>query len=241
MRKIPVCRLTCLLLIGAFLLSGCAASPPDALIREETEGQTLISANTANLPPDTLSAALYFRYGDSGYLAPEQRLIPVQRDESSEKALVQALLDGPRSGGNSLRALFPPGTKLMSASRQEDTVVVTFSEEFLGRYSDEPKDASAEPGRTESMLRRQLCLDSLAATLTEAGLCVQVQVMVYPSNQTAPMRLQAGFLDRSGDTAILPPLTRSEDRLLTCHHAADLLLSAWISRLSVRMRQPSVV
>ena len=231
MRMKKTRRLALLLLAMAALLCGCSASPPESVIRSNPDGQALVSADTGNLTPDALNAALYFRYGDTGFLAPEQRQISVQRDESPESALVQALLDGPRSGIAALTALFPPGTRLVSAARQGDTLLITFSEEFLGRYGDEPMDISAEPWRTEGPLRRRLCLDSLAATLTEAGLCAQVQVMVYRGqDQTAPMRLQAGFLDRSGDETILPPLTRNEERLLTCHNAADLLLSAWVNR-----------
>ena len=44
------------------------------------------------------------------------------------------------------------------------------------------------------------------------------------------MRLQQGFFDRSSDTAILPPLTRDESRLLTPYHTADLILRAWVTR-----------
>ena len=230
MRKKNLCLLA-LLLGVVWLLTGCAVSPPENVIREETGGQPLISADTAGLSPDTLDAALYFRYGASGYLAPEQRQIQVRRDESPENALVQALLDGPRSGNAAQTSLFPPGTRLLSAVRQGETLVITFSVEFLGRYSDEPSDPTAEPGRSDGILRRQLCLDSIAATLTEAGLCTQVQVMVdQVANQSAPMRLLAGFLDRSADASVLPPLTRSEDRLLTCHNTADWMLTAWLNR-----------
>ena len=230
MNKRNMC-LVALLMGIIWLFTGCAVSPPDAVIRENPDGQPLISADTTGLAPDTLNAALYFRYGATGYLAPEQRQIQVRRDESPESALVQALLDGPRSGNAAPTSLFPPGTRLLSAVSQGETLVITFSAEFLSRYSDEPADPTAEPGRSEGILRRQLCLDSLAATLTEAGLCTQVQVMVdQGADQTAPMRLLAGFLDRSGDETVLPPLTRSENRLLTCHNTAAWLLSAWTQR-----------
>ena len=206
MRNRNTRRLAILMLVFVFLLTGCAVAPPDSVIREAPGGQPLISADTAGLAPDILNAALYFRYGATGYLAPEQRQIQVRRDESPENALVQALLDGPRTGNAAQTSLFPPGTRLQSVVRQGETLIITFSEEFLGKYSDEPGDPAAEPGRTEGILRRRMCLDAIAATLTEAGLCTQVQVMVYRgADQKTPMRLLAGFLDRSSDAAILPP------------------------------------
>ena len=223
-------RLLALLLCLLFL-SGCVAQPPSALVRPQPEDQHLISADTGGLSPNTLTAALYFRYGATNYLVPEERSIQVQRDESPERALVQALLDGPALGGAQLTALFPPGTELLSAASQGETLFITFNEGLMNRYADEGADPGAGPGRAESALRRQLCLDALAATLTEAGLCSQVQVMVYRgADQTSPLRLQAGFLDRSNDETVLPPLTRNESSLLTAHNTARLLLSAWQSQ-----------
>ena len=218
-----------LLLCLMLLLSGCAAAPPDNLIRGGTEGQSLISASTADFAPAAQSVALYFRYGATAYLAPEERQIRVQRNESLEKAIVQALIDGPAASSAALSPLFPAGTEVLAASIQENTLFITFNDAFLGRYADEPGDGTSGAWRQEGPLRRQLCLDALAATLTEAGLCAQVQVLVYQgANQATSMRLQAGFLNRSQDSALLPPLTRREDCLLTPYQTASLLLSAWI-------------
>ncbi len=208
-------------------LSGCMTSPPDALLREGTEGQRLISASTAELSPDSRMITLYFRYGDSAYLAPEQREIQVKRNESLEKAIAEALIQGPAAPDLALSSLFPPGTEVLAATAQGDTLFITFNEAFLGRYADEPADAVSGEGT----LRRQLCLQSLAAALTEQGLCARVQVLVYRSAaQAASMRLQAGFLTRTNDDALLPPVTRDESCLLTPYNTASLILQAWQAR-----------
>lgn len=223
MRK-RIARAAALLMLCALLLTGCMTSPPDALLREGTEGQHLISASTAELSPDSRTITLYFRYGASAYLAPEQREIQLKRNESLEKAMVEALIQGPDASDPALSALFPPGTEALAATAQGDTLFITFNEAFLGRYADEPTDAASGEG----ILRRQLCLQSLAAALTEEGLCTQVQVLVYRSAvQTASMRLQKGFLNRTNDDALLPPVTRDESCLLTPYNAADLILQAW--------------
>ncbi len=221
----------CLLLTCALLLTGCMAAPPDSLIRGGTDGQSLISASTAELAPAERSVTLYFRYGSTAYLAPEQRLIQVQRNETLEKALVQALIDGPSAAASALTPLFPPGTEVLAVTTQGDTLFITLNDAFLGRYADEPGDAAVGEWRTEGPLRRQLCLDSLAAALTETGLCVQTQVLVYRgAGQSTSMRLQKGFLTRTADDALLPPLTRREDCLLTPYRTAFLLLSTWTAQ-----------
>ncbi len=213
-----------LLLCCALTLTGCMNSPPDVLLREGTDGQRLISASIGDLTPDSQKITLYFRYGDSAYLAPEQREIQVKRNESIEKAITAALIQGPAASALSLSGVFPPGTEVLAATVQGDTLFITFNEAFLGRYADEPLDAAS----SEGILRRQLCLQSLAATLTEEGLCAQVQVLVYRSMvQSNSMRLQAGYLDRSNDDTLLPPVTRDEGCLLTPYNTARLILQAW--------------
>lgn len=219
------------LLILCAALSGCMSAPPDSLIRKDADSRRLISASTDELSPDTREIMLYFRYGQTGYLAPEKRVIPVQRNESLEKAVVQALINGPETAASALSALFPAGTEVLAAASQGDTLFITFNDSFLGRYADEPADQNAGEWKTEGPLRRQLCLDALAATLTEAGLCVKTQILVYRgAGQTTTMRLQAGFLTRTEDDAILPVLCRSEERLLTPHNTAALILQAWMAQ-----------
>ena len=216
----------CLLLAAAVLLSGCAMSPPDSLKRTGVDTHSLISASTAGLAPVERSVALYFRFQDTAFLATEARTVVVQRNESLEKAIVQALIAGPMN--TELSPLFPPGSEVVSTSTQDGTLFVTLNEAFLGRYADEPGDVSSGSWQIEGPQRRRLCLASLAATLTEEGLCQRVQVMVQRnSGQSVSMRLQAGFLNRSGDTELLPSLTRDENVLLTPRNTAECVLDDW--------------
>ena len=216
-----------LLILAAICLSGCAISPPDSLKRTGVESRSLISASTADLAPDERAVALYFRYQDSSFLAPEARTVVVQRNESLEKAIVQALIAGPLN--TELSPLFPTGSEVVSTSTQDGTLFVTLNEAFLGRYADEPGDISTGHWKTEGPERRRLCLDAMAATLTEAGLCDRVQVLVQRDlGHASSMRLQAGFLNRSGDTSMLPPIVRNESVLLTPHNAAECVLNAWL-------------
>ena len=153
----------CLLLVCALCLTGCAISPPDSLKRTGVESRSLISASTADLAPDERAVALYFRYQDSSYLATEARAVVVQRNESLEKAIVEALITGPLN--TELSPLFPVGTEVVNTSTQDGTLFVTLNEAFLGRYADESSDAVS----AEGTMRRQLCLQSIAAALTPMG------------------------------------------------------------------------
>ena len=74
-------------------------------------------------------------------------------------------------------------------------------------------------------------MDSLTATLTEAGLCARVQVLVYRENaQSTSMRLPKGYFTGTTDETLVSFLTRSEDTLLTPHNAARVLLNAWLQQ-----------
>ena len=218
-----------LLILCALCLSACAISPPDSLKRGGVDSHSLISASTAELAPDEKQIALYFRFQDSSFLAAEPRTVVVQRNENLEKAIVRALISGPLN--TELTPLFPMGSEVVDAATQDGTLFITMNEGFLGRYSDEPGDAASGYWKTEGPARRQLCLDALAATLTEAGLCVDTQILVYRgASQTTTMRLQAGFLTRTQDDAILPVLRRNEERLLTPHNTAVLVMQAWMAQ-----------
>ena len=221
MKKTP--RMIVLLCIGLMLLSGCVSRPPASLILSEPEDPSmLVSADPSDASRGEQTVCLYFRYGETGYLAAEERKITVPRDQSLETALAEALIAGPSATSPALSPLFPPAVKVLAASRQGDTLFLTFNEALLGSYGD-------EPGREELMLRRRLCMDALAATLTERGLCVRVQVLIYPDQvQSASMRLTQGYFTLEKDAAIAPPLTRREETLLTPHNAAQMLLNAWM-------------
>ena len=217
-------------LICCGLLCGCTASPPPSLVvREPEDRAALVGADADHLRAGQLEAVLYFRYGDTEWLAGEERQLDIRKDETAEMALIQALIAGPGAARAALSPLFPTGTEVLAVSRQGDTLFVTFNEALLSRYPDEPGDLTREPWKTESPLRRRLCMDALANTLTEAGLCSQIQVLVYREKmQGNSMRLTNGYYEGTRDDAIVPPLTRREDVILTHHNTAERLLIAWM-------------
>ena len=146
-------------------------------------------------------------------------------NESREKALVTALLDGPHEGGGS--AQFPDGTQVLSTQAQDGVIYVTFNEALYGRYPDESLSGQA---REQAILRRRLAMAGLCATLTESGEYRAVQVLVRAeSNVGSSMRLRESYFLADSE---LPcdALTREEAYLPTPAASARLALSAWQTR-----------
>lgn len=224
-------RLLSVLLCAAALLSGCAVSPPDTLMRSEHGDTPLISAEAPSRKPEEYLATLYFRYADTPYLACETRMITCGSDETLEKALVRALLEGPGALSPALSPLFPEGVSVLSTTTKDDLLFVMFSEELMSRYPDESGAMSAAYQLGEARLRRKLAMDALTATLTGAGLCTRVQVLLWRQTQASTtLRLPSGYLTADEDDTPLDPFTRDESVILTAHNTAVAALKAWLSQ-----------
>ncbi len=208
------------LLLSLLLLTGCTS--PARLLQNAVV--TLQPGSQGQLPDpidpapreDSRPAALYFRMEGEAYLATEYRMIQRTSNFTYETALVQALLAGP--SGQSLSPLFPEGTRLLATAVQGRTLFVTFSKELLHAYADEPVDwQEYDYWARESPLRRRLCMQSLAATITENCDIDSIQVLVeQDAANSGTLRLKQNYyLDDSMDSVLAQPLTRSSQYLLT--------------------------
>ncbi len=198
----------------------CACVPASA-------GSALLGSD----PPESSTvhpAVLYYRYLDSAWLGQEKRSVNVLRTESLEKALVQALLDGPSAQSPSFKPLFPPGTQVLSVLQDAGFLFVTFNEHLLDPFPGE--EASAGTGSGEGLLRRRLAMASLVNTLTENGQHRSVQVLVLGKSGTpSSMRLSGRYFLDQNDTP-LDPMIRQEEWIITPGNAAGILLDAWRNR-----------
>lgn len=219
-----------LLLTLLLLFSGCAsiASMPIRTL----ENVSLPDSSDTSIVTEDVPAALYFRYWDEPYLACEWRFITRTNSQSFELALLEELLSGPSAGSTELTGLFPVGTRILSAVKQGRILFVTFSPEIMNGYTDEPVDwQEYEYWLTEAPLRRRLCMQSIAATITENCDVDQVQILVEQTEGvTGSLRLRQNyFLDDSEDDQLVGPMQRNDDILLNCeqsmHHFLDLTLS----------------
>ena len=201
------------------LLSGCGQQPPEGLIKENPENALVIDAVPQASVAQQAMDTLYFGYGDTGLLRQESRQITLLPNETREKALVRALLEGARDPAS--RPLFPENTEVLSTQAQDGVIYITFNEALYDRYAD---------GSVPLVQRRQLAMDALTATLTESGAYRAVQVLVRPeANVGHSMRLTSLFFEQEPEIT-LPPLTRQSSRLPTPSAYAEAMLTAWQNR-----------
>lgn len=231
-------RNICLLLaMVLFLLTGCQAPLHNPL---EQAKATLVPGVDASLhspiagpkDTDTFTAELYFRFQTEPYLTLEERELTIGRDASLEKAMVQALLDGPSAASPELKRCFSDQVRVISADSQGDLLYVTLSQELLEPYADE-----RTAGQEEVRIRRQLSMQSLAATIIENLNYDAVQVLVQQTDSVnSGMRLPLSYYQQ-GQEGTATPLQRDETWLLTPKNTAQILFSLWQQKDWVRLYQ----
>lgn len=230
-------RLLICLLLATLLLSSCSAGLPFGGALSTAVPGTDPARPEAQAPaeldrPET--ATLYFRYLSEPFLAQETRIITHSPSRPYELSLLTALISGPGSHSADLTGLFPAGTQVLSTVTQGRTLFVTLSRELLSGY---PDDASVTP--EEQQLRRELCMQSIVATITENCDIDRVQILVEQTdNATGSLRLQKSyFLAEPQSAELVGPLTRADELLLTPQRTAELLCSLWRSRDWQRLYQ----
>ena len=179
---------------------------------------------------DQQTVTLYFRYGKEPLLASESRTLTVSQNEPAEKAVVQALLDGPGTGMAELRRLFPEQVEVLNTVAQGDLLFVTFNGALLRAYSDEPGDWNSQDAwREEVPLRRRLAMQSLVASITENFSYQSVQVLVQQRGEVSTsMRLENSYYQNNKmKNGLADPLTRDETLLLTANNTARVILTSW--------------
>lgn len=234
MKKQSICLL---LAVTLCLLAGCQSSFSNPL---EQAQATLVPGVDASLhspiagpnDTDTFTAELYFRFQTEPYLALEERELTVGRDASLEKAMVQALLDGPSAASPELKRCFSDQVRVISADSQGSLLYVTLSQELLQPYADE-----RAAGQEEIRIRRQLSMQSLAATIIENLNYDAVQVLVQQTGSVSSgMRLPLSYYQQ-GKQGTATPLMRDEAWLMSPKNTADILLSLWAQKDWERLYQ----
>lgn len=205
-----------LILCAMLFVTACQPLAKDPLLSAMTTlvpgGETELHSPIAQEGTgDTVAAVLYFRFLQEDLLAQESRKITVPKNESLEKALVKALLQGPGASSPELRRLFSSQVQVLSAISQGQILYVTLSEAVL----------------SEPMENRFLQMQSLCATLVENCGYEAVQILVdQKSEQTTSLRLAASFFNPADDGAA-PPLYRDEAYLLGPGRTLETILESW--------------
>ena len=213
------------LLLFCLLLTACSRDP---LAPMASDAGTSLPAPVAEaLPAEENRAVLWFRFGAEPYLAPEARIIATVSTDNYALALLRALAEGPGAASTELRSLFPQGTQVLACAQSGRVMFVTLSKHILNSYADEPASWRDDPyWAAEVPLRRQLCMQSIAATLTE-NCPVDTVVILVDQSTTDSLRLRKGYYTLDGDPSLAEPLTRDEALLLTPARTAEVVLQCW--------------
>lgn len=219
-----------LLLLLCLPLAGCSYDhdPLESMAVTVTDEEIPAPA-VADLPVLSESATLWFRFGEEPLLAPESREIGYRQSEGYARRLLEALVQGPSAASTELEGLFPPGTQVRSVTKSGRLMFVTLSRHIMNSFADEPAAWRDQPRwAVEVPLRRELAMQSIAATLTEN---CDVDAVIILVEQTDPatdsLRLRNGYYTLDGDTTIAPPLARDESLLLSPTRTAEILLQCW--------------
>lgn len=215
-----------LLLLCCLLLPGCSRDPVSYMAAGQPEADLPAPAEST-LPQEEHLATLWFRFGSEPLLAPETREIAASSDDAL--ALLQTLLAGPSTASAELSSPFPQGTRVLSVSQSGRIMFVTLSRHIMNSYADEPASWQSDPRwAIEVPLRRQLAMQSIAATVTENCDADTVVILVEQTDEvTDSLRLRQYYYTLDGDMTLAAPLTRDESLLLTPARTAQVILQAW--------------
>ncbi len=158
---------------------------------------------------------LYFRQGDTPYLAAEHRQVDVPAGESIEAAAVARLIEGPQSHG--LSALIGKNIELLSTEAQGDTLYLDFSDTILFRPINNPSDRAIDA-------KLRLTAQSIANTAIDCGRYARVQIYV---NGAPPKRSDFGFdTDNANGDRPLPALGFTNEVVMDAQRALESALDA---------------
>lgn len=189
--------------------------------------QRLHAATAAEDNAASWDVVLYFRYLDYSMLAGESRTLTVRKDESSEAALVRALLAGPSAGEMNLRRALGEDVGLKEVTASGDMLFITLTNSLL---RDGIPDGWRSDGfwAEEAPVRRRLAMASIADTVMENLPYTRVQILI-DGGESAAIRLDRSYY-LTGEQGPADPLSRDESLLLSPYNTAALLMEAWRSR-----------
>ena len=189
--------------------------------------QRLHAAAAAEDNAASWDVVLYFRYLDYPMLTGESRTLTVRKDESSEAALLRALLAGPSAGEMNLRRALGEDVGLKEVTASGDMLFITLTNSLL-------RDGIPDAWQTddfwaeEAPVRRRLAMASIADTVMENLPYTRVQILI-DGGESAAIRLDRSYY-LTGEQGPADPLSRDESLLLSPYNTAVLLMEAWRSR-----------
>jgi len=122
---------------------------------------------------DRTTVRLYFGYLDKKLLVGETSSISVPVNESTESAIVKALITGPSATRVDLVPVINPETEVVQIKEDGTVLTVTLSKEFIEAFG-----AMASEERDYAQTRRYLAVYSIANSLIEQGKYSRIRILI---------------------------------------------------------------
>ena len=189
--------------------------------------QRLHAATAAEDNAASWDVVLYFRYLDYSMLAGESRTLTVRKDESSEAALVRALLAGPSAGEMNLRRALGEDVGLKEVTASGDMLFITLTNSLL-------RDGIPDGWRSDEFWAEGSPCPPPAGHGQHCG-HGDGESALHPGadfdrrGESAAIRLDRSYY-LTGEQGPADPLSRDESLLLSPYNTAALLMEAWRSR-----------
>ncbi len=208
MNKRLMIFLAALMLISA--LCGCTAQKKQP--GKNTFDDIQINPGADAAKSETLGVTLYYMSSSGTMLAGEARRISAPVNDRVETSILEELIKGPATPGNSFGMLINPDTKVLSISDSGDVLTVVLSADFLAWPFDESAD--------EDGMMKKLAIYSIVNTLVEASGFPRVQLLVDRDSTGLGQRIQlsdlGGGSSMTADSSdVLGSLARNGDIVLT--------------------------
>lgn len=225
--SVAVVLIAVLILIGTFSGSGIVEAPSSTFNPVDPEGEGVLA-------PKETKVKLYFRYLDTDMLAAETRTIQSYSNQRVENAVLWALLAGP-SRESGLTRIIDSQTMVISVKDEGDTLIVTFSEEFLRKSSNLPDGWGEDAAlREEEYLKKRLAVYSVVNTLCGMGNYSHVQILIdtdFTGIGKKVNRSSFGFVeDAQNKNKPLPPLGFEGSVVLNAENTVRTVMKALITQ-----------
>ena len=211
-------RIMVMMLALLFLFSSCTGKGDDSNVID-------IDPEEQALNYDDNNAVLYYVNEDYSMLVGVEKEIEIPVSSNVEFAVMEELIAGYPNGKDAIRSIVNPATKILSITRNGNSITVILSKEFLD-WSFIP-DTYLDSGNTDII--KQLTVYSVVNSLVETALCHNVQIMVDKNGNGSGQRIRLNEVGMGGN-GVLGQLTRQNSYILTSEKVLEEIFISLANR-----------
>lgn len=162
-----------IVLAAALLLAACNTSEENGSEATDNKVSPVVNPLPETVSSDRTTVRLYFGYLDKKLLVGETSSISVPVNESTESAIVKALITGPSATRVDFVPVINPETEVVQIKDDGTVLTITLSSDFTKNFG-----AMASEERDYTQTRRYLAVYSIANSLIEQGKYSRVRILI---------------------------------------------------------------